>query len=65
MTDVMLTKLADQQHQSILAASTPLIANMSDAELHLFTSGTVAMLDAIKQEWDRRILARSEPAGKA
>lgn len=65
MTDGMLTKLADQQHQSIVAASAPLIANMSDAELHLFTSGTVAMLEAIKQEWDRRILAGSPAAGRA
>jgi hypothetical protein len=41
------------------------VAAMSDADLRLFTDATVAMLDAIKQEWDRRPLDRSPAAGKA
>lgn len=57
--------LSDENQQALTAASLSLITKMTDAELRLFTDGTVAMLEAIKQEWDRRILASSQPAGRA
>lgn len=50
---------------ALVSACAVQVAAMSDAELRLFTDATVAMLDAIKQEWDRRLLDRSPAAGKA
>lgn len=57
--------VSEQQQRELATASASLLVGMSDDHLRLFTDGTVAMLEAIKQEWDRRLLDRATSGGRA